>query len=407
MILKNIESILQSVISQDEIIEFIKKVVAIPSYSGWENQETNVAKAFYDLFKSEGIHAELEHVVDGRYNVIGRLKGKQKGKNLLLTGHTDTVPPYDMEDALNLKVKGNKLIGRGAVDMKGPLACMAFSLIALKRAKVELDGDLVFAGVIDEEEGSAGTISLIESNLKVDAAIVGEPTDFHINVAHKGLEWFELFFQGKTVHGGSQKDGINAIDMAARFMQRVNEKLLPEIEREVFKIEGTDEVIYSSMNYGTIKGGTQPSTVAGECTVTLDRRWVPGITYQEVVKGYQDVIDELSKEDDKFKCTLKVMEPSVMKEGYVHEALSTDINESIVSITRKVTEEIIKKKPEYTYFKAWTDGGLISRYMNIPTIVFAPGHIKTAHSAEEEFEMDEILPATLIYASIAAEFCNQ
>lgn len=407
MILKNIESILQSVISQDEIIEFIKKVVAIPSYSGLENQETNVAKAFYDLFKSEGIHAELEHVVDGRYNVIGRLKGKQKGKTLLLTGHTDTVPPYDMEDALNLKVKGNKLIGRGAVDMKGPLACMAFSLIALKRAKVELDGDLVFAGVIDEEEGSAGTISLIESNLKVDAAIVGEPTDFHINVAHKGLEWFELLFQGKTVHGGSQKDGINAIDMAARFMQRVNEKLLPEIEREVFKIEGTDEVIYSSMNYGTIKGGTQPSTVAGECIVTLDRRWVPGITYQEVVKGYQDVIDELSKEDDKFKCTLKVMEPSVMKEGYVHEALSTDINESIVSITRKVTEEIIKKKPEYTYFKAWTDGGLISRYMNIPTIVFAPGHIKTAHSAEEEFEMDQILPATLIYASIAAEFCNQ
>jgi len=396
-----------SLISLDEIIEFIKQLVAIPSYSGIVNQETNVAKAFYDLFKREGIDAELVHVKDGRYNIIGRLKGKDGGKTLLLTGHIDTVPPYDMKDALILKIEKDKLIGRGAVDMKGPLACMAFSMIALKRANITLLGDVVFAGVIDEEESSAGTIALVESNLKIDAAIVGEPTNLHINVAHKGLEWFELFFEGKTVHGGNQKDGINAIDMAARFMQRVNEKLLSVIENETFKINKTNEIIYSSMNYGTIKGGTQPSTVAGECTITLDRRWVPGVTYNEVVNGYQEIIDELSKEDEKFKCTLKVMKPSVMKDGYVHEALSTDINEPIVSITRKITQKVYNNNPEYTYFKAWTDGGLISSYMNIPTIVFAPGNIKTAHSSEEEFEIEQIIPATMIYALISEEFCNQ
>lgn len=396
---------LTSVISIDEIIDFIDKLVSIPSYNKIENQETKVAECFHELFLKEGIESEMVHVENGRYNIISRLKGNGNGKTLLLTGHTDTVPPYDMADPFTFKRDDQKLKGRGVVDMKGPLACMAYSLVALKRANISLKGDVIFAGVIDEEEKSLGTINLIEKKLKADAAIIGEPTNLNICVAHKGLEWFEFFFEGKTVHGANQKEGINAIDMAARFMQRVNEKLLPKIENETYHIDGTDEIMYSSMNYGTINGGTQPSTVAGECVLTLDRRWVPKIGYNEVVKDYQDIIDELSKEDKNFKCKLKVMDASVMKEGYVHEAMSTDINHPIVNITKRITEKVYKV-PEYTYFKAWTDGGLINSYANIPSIVFAPGNIITAHSAEEELEIEQIFPATLIYALIAEEFCK-
>lgn len=398
---KKVLDSLNSVVSESEIIDFIGELVKKPSYNGVKNQETEVAKCIYDLFVKEGIEAKIVHVEDGRSNIIAKLKGDNDGKTLLLTGHMDTVPPYDMVDPFNLKNDGEKLMGRGVVDMKGQLACMIYSMIAIKRSKLKLNGDVVFAGVIDEEEKSLGTIDLIENGIKADVAIVGEPTNLDICVAHRGLEWFELYFKGKTVHGGAQNDGINAILKASNFIQRVEEKLIPKIEKEKHHIIGT-----SSMNYGVISGGTQPSTVAGDCILKIDRRWVPGIKYDAIVQEYKDIIDELSKEDDKFECSLKVMDVSLMKKGYVHEPMEIDINHSIVNIVQTKTQEVLGKIPELTYFPAWSDGGLLSSYANIPTIVFAPGNLKTAHSADEQLEINQILPATLIYALAAIEFCN-
>lgn len=399
---ENVLSNLKGVVSENEIIKLISELVKIPSYNGIVYQETNVARYIHNVFLKEGIESEIIPVSDGRCNIIGKIKGEGNGKTLLLTGHMDTVPPYDMPgNPFEIRREDDKLFGRGIVDMKGPLACMIYSLIAIKRANVKLQGDLIFAGVIDEEEKSLGTIDLIERGIKADAAIIGEPTNLDICVAHRGLEWFEFRFQGKTVHGGKQKEGINAIVKASNFIQRLEEKLLQEIEKEIHPLIGT-----SSMNYGTINGGTQPSTVAGECVIKIDRRWVPGIKYTDIVKQYQDIIDELSNDDEKFKCNINVMDSSKMKEGYVHEAMETDINHPIIDIVRARTKDILDKKPDITYFTAWTDGGLLCSYANIPTIIFAPGDIETAHSAIEQIDINQILPATIIYASIAIEFCN-
>ena len=392
---------LKEVLKEEEIVDIISDLVKIPSYNGIENQETQVAEYICNIFEKEGIESEVIHVRDGRCNVIGKIKGVGKGKTLLLTGHTDTVPPYDMEDPFEVKERDGKLFGRGVVDMKGPLACMIYAMIGIKRANVKLEGDIIFAGVIDEEEKSLGTIDLLERKIKADAAIVGEPSNLDISVAHRGLEWFELSFHGKTVHGGKQKEGINAILKASNFIQRVEEKLIPKIEKETHPLIGT-----SSMNYGKIDGGTQPSTVAGDCSLQIDRRWVPGIKYSDVIKEYEDIIAELAKEDKEFKCTLKVMDSSLMKDGYVHEAMEIDLDHPIIENVIDKTQRVYGKKPELTYFTAWSDGGLLSSYGEIPTIVFAPGDLETAHSKDEQIEINQILPATLIYALIAIEFCN-
>lgn len=389
------------VISEKEIIDLIKELVEIPSYPGIDKQETKVAKYIHQLFLKEGIKSEIVPVVDGRCNVVAKLKGTDKGKTLLLTGHIDTVPPYDMENPFTVKIKDGNMIGRGVVDMKGPLACMIAAIIGIKRSGIKLDGDIVFAGVIDEEYNSEGTIDLIEKGIKADAAIVGEPSNLDICLAHRGLEWFEFFFEGKTVHGGKQKEGINAILKASNFIQRVEEKLIPKLESKVHPIIGT-----GSMNYGTINGGTQPSTVAGGCSLTMDRRWLPGEKYQDVINEYTDVINELRSKDNQFKCKLKVMENSAMRDGYVHEAMEIDREHPIIDIITFATEQIFNKKPNRTYFPAWSDGGLLSSYANIPTVIFAPGDLQTAHSADECLEISQIYPATLIYVSIAVEFCK-
>jgi len=392
---------LQSVLQEQEIIDYIEALVKIPSYSGLKNQEKEIAEFIHRSLVIEGIDAELIEVEKGRYNIIGTLKGEGAGKTLLLTGHTDTVPPYDMKNPFTLKIEENKLYGRGAVDMKGPLACMIFSMIAIKRSGIKLNGDVVFAGVIDEEEGSLGTIDLIERGLKADAAIVGEPTNLDLCVAHRGLEWFEVQFQGKTVHGGKQSEGINAILKASNFIQRCEEKLIPNIMKETHDIIGT-----SSMNYGTIQGGTQPSTVAGECKLKIDRRWVPGVKYDQVLDDFENIISELKEQDDEFDCTFNIVKESVMKKGYIHEAMEIDLHHPILSMVRESTGRIFNRRPDTTFFPAWTDGGLLSSYAKIPTIVFGPGNLESAHSAKEHLDKNQVLSGTLIYALVAVDFCK-
>jgi acetylornithine deacetylase/succinyl-diaminopimelate desuccinylase len=398
---KSIFDNITAFVKEEEIIKLMEELIKRPSYPGIENQETAVAEYIHDFFSKEGIEAELIHVQEGRKNVTAVIRGRGIGKNLLLTGHTDTVPPYDMTDALKLKQDGNRLIGRGSNDMKGPLACMMMAMIAIKRAGIELDGDLMFAGVIDEEEKSLGTIDLIEKGIKADGAIIGEPTDLDICIAHRGLEWFEFDFQGKAVHGGKQKEGINAILKASNFIQMMEEKIVPSLDKRNHPITGT-----STMNYGTINGGTQPSTVAGNCTIKIDRRWIPGERYEDIIKEYEDALQELRNEDPEFKCSMKVLDVSVMKEGYVHEAMEIDRDHPLVQTLFESSEEVGVKKPRITYFTAWSDGGLLCHYAKIPTLVCGPGDLETAHSKDEFIDKRQLMVAVQTYALTALRFCN-
>lgn len=116
-----------------------------------ENQERDVAQYICDLFRSEGIESETVEVMPGRCNVIARLPGNGSGRSLMLSGHLDTVPAYDMEDPFSGRIDNGKLYGRGACDMKGPLASMIAAMIGIHRSGISLRGDLLFVGLIDEE----------------------------------------------------------------------------------------------------------------------------------------------------------------------------------------------------------------------------------------------------------------
>lgn len=388
--------------TEQEIIDLITKLVGFPSHEGIENQETETAKYIYDFFIEEEIEAELIPVVDGRCNVVATLKGTGGGKTLLFTGHTDTVPPYDMADPYQVKLLDGRMYGRGVTDMKGGLACMMIAMAAIKRAGISLSGDLVFAALIDEEAKSLGTRAWLQSCDKLpDAAIVSENSNLDICIGHRGLEWFEFTFHGKTVHGGKQKEGVNAIQKATMFINKLENELIPKLEAKT-----PHPVIGSpSMNYGLIRGGTQPSTVAGECILQIDRRWIPGENFKDVVQEYRQILDELSATDPKFSADMKVMEISYMDDRYIHEVMDTDPGDPIVKAAEKAIQEVIGKKAVQKPFTAWTDGGLINYYGKVPTIVLGPGEMESAHSATENLEISYLVPAVLIYASIAFEFC--
>lgn len=415
MSITDLKQTLGSCISQDELVKLTMDLIAIPSCEGVPGQETAACQYIKEVFDREGIQCRIDPLQDGRSNVIAILPGEGRtgsadpaaqeaaGRSLLLNGHIDTVPGYDMEDPFTPRIAGTDIYGRGASDMKGPVASMIGAMIALKRSGIKLAGDVLFSGVADEEHQSIGTIDLLEHGLagrRVDGAIVGEPTDLKVCTAHRGLEWYEFHFIGKTVHGGHQDEGINAISKAVHFIRALEDDLIPRVYAKKHPLLES-----ATLNVGVIHGGTQLSTVAGECSVFLDRRFLPAENYDDVNREFTDLLDRLAAEDPTFRCEMKVTDDSIMKEGYVHLPMETALDHPLVQTLQTTVEAATGESPVMSFFPAWTDGGLLSGYGHIPTVVLGPGHIACCHSADEHIPMDHLMKAALCYALTAVQFC--
>lgn len=403
---------------RQELINLTKDLLRIPSHVGVETQEKEVAAYMLDFFQKHGIHAHLQHVEKERSNVIAFIKGRKspEGKSLMLNGHIDTEKPDDMNEALfgaeissrdlfSGKVKEGYIWGRGAVDMKGPVAAMMMTLVVLKRAEQELDGDIVFSGVVGEETRSKGMESLVaceeclgSHDITLDGAVVGEPTDFRYVASHRGLVWLDIKFKGKGAHSGKPHQGINAIEKAVEFLNKVKEELYPKLKERKHDFMGT-----SVMNIGTIKGGTGQSTVAEEALVRLDRRYVEGESLESVIQEYQDIADEMKEKDPSFDIEICQTPESVSV--LPHPPLNTGMDESIVLAVKEALSRVLGEEPEVQTEYGWTDGALISNYMKIPTVVFGPGDIALAHTSEEKIEINDLVKSVEVYTQIADEFC--
>ena len=394
-------------VSGEELLRWTMEMVAIPSYSGMPGQEEAMAKYLARLFESEGIECRIEDLGGGRFNAIARLPGTgidAEGRTLMLNGHMDTVPAYDMPRAFEPYIKDDGLLhGRGTSDMKGPLAAMAGSLIALKRSGVRLAGDLIYAAVADEEEASLGTIALLEEGLTADAVIVGEAMGRDaIGIAQKGLEWFKFIVLGKTVHGGKQDEGINAILKANRLIRALDEELTPKLKERRHPLLG-----HATLNIGVIRGGTQLSTVAGECVVEMDRRFIPGLeTYESMYKELTDLVERLEREDPDFHCTLSVLDTSVMASGYVHQGMEQREDDRLVQIVKRSLESVSGRDAELVGCPCWTDAGLFGHYARVPVVIYGPGDIAMSHSKEECVDPAAIEESFRVFTAAALDFCG-
>src|SRR5690625_3634820 len=285
MTMDNLTKKVDEAVDTEEVLQVVKDLIATPSYTSLEERETLIAQHLLELFEAEGIDAYLQEVKDGRSTIIATFKGEENGTSLMCNGHIDTVNPFGMEDPFHPVVKDGKLYGRGSTDMKAGVGTMAYALIVLKRLGVKLKGDLVFAGVIDEESSrSAGTYHIVEHGPKTDVAIVGEPTNLHPVVAHKGCNYYEITFTGLSVHSSVPEKGSNAISAAADFIRLVNDELA-----EKYKQKEHPFVTPPTVTMNLIQGGspgnmaflTNPEdsaisgTVADTCKVYLDVRWTP------------------------------------------------------------------------------------------------------------------------------------
>lgn len=391
---------LMAQISEAHIIEMTSDMVRIPSYYGIPHQETEVAKYVKSIFDANGIPCYLKEVADGRCNVIATLDSGKPGKTIMFNSHLDTVEPNGWEEALEPRVMDGRLYGRGSGDDKGPLACVIEAMLAIKETGALEKGKIILTGVLDEEHNSIGTVDIVESGIAADGAIIAEQTNFIIKTCQRGLEWLKFHFIGKTVHGGKQREGINAIDKAVDFINAMKDELIPRVSARTHPL-----LTEATVNYGVIHGGTQLSTVAGECDLFVDTRFLPDQEYEDVIGEFRELLDELAAKDPQFKCEMSVCEDSVMKKGYLHLPFETPRDHPLVAMLQEVIKTATEEEAVMGACGGWTDGGLLSRYGNIPTVVMGPGG-SGAHARDEYIPVDHLRKAALIYALAAVEFCR-
>jgi acetylornithine deacetylase/succinyl-diaminopimelate desuccinylase family protein len=382
-----------------EIIELLRAMVRAPSFPGVVRQEEETVRALEAYLLRRGIPSELAEIREGRPNLVATIEGRKPGPHILFCGHTDTVPPNagSLVSFFSAAIENGRMFGRGTVDMKGALAAMAGALVEIRESGGLDSGRITLAAVIDEEMESVGAEALIGNGLKADGAIIGEPTENRVAIGHKGLEWLEARFTGKAVHGSMREAGIDAISAAARFISLVEKELIPGFERRRDPVLGLPAI-----NMGTIRGGQQPSMVADDCRIQLDRRWVTTETIEQVFDDIEKLLARVREERPGLKTHLERMPEGMAT--MLHGPIVIDPEHALVRAALGAFEDVGRPAPPTTVFPAWTDGALISREAGIPTVIWGPGELKLAHSEDESVPVEEILLAARLYAAAARRF---
>jgi acetylornithine deacetylase/succinyl-diaminopimelate desuccinylase len=411
--------------------------VRIPSHPGVPRQEEAAALALAGFLRGHGLEPELVEVRPGRPNLVCTLAGAAPGRTLLLCGHTDTVPLNAGDPGVGFSgaVRDGRLEGRGAVDMKGALAAMAAAMVALRRAGEPAAGAVTLAAVVDEEMEGLGAERLVAGGVAADGAVVGEPTGNRPCLGHKGLEWLEVELTGRAAHGGTPAAGVNAIAAAGRFVHLVETELAPRLAARAHPLLGPPTI-----NFGAVRGGDQPSTVAASCTLALDRRLVPGESCESAVAELEALLARVAAAMPGLATAVRRLPGGA---GTLERRpFATDAGSPLARAVAAAWRAEAAGRggdgesgagaaggrrprpghaagdagtgdglaagtggPAFAAFPAWTDGGLLAVHAGIPTVILGPGDLALAHSPREAVPVAELAAAARIYAAAALAFC--
>lgn len=379
-------------IDKDETIELLQQMIAFKTVNE-PGDELPLAKFIKEKLDEIGVEAVIDDLGNNRGNVIGRLKGTGEREALLFNGHLDTVPPGDIEwehDPYSGKLVDGKIYGRGSVDMKGGLAAALIALKAVKKAGWKLKGDFIYSATAGEETDSIGAVKFVKDGglNGVGAIIIGEPSSNGINIAEKGAFWVEITTYGKTAHGAFPEKGVNAV---------VNAKaLLSELLNYKFKCEENEILGHSTMNISTINGGVKTNVVPDKCRITIDMRTVPGTEHKEIIKDFEEIIDNLSKKIDGFKADIKILNDRA--------AVETKGDNPFVKLAEETVREEFNKTIKGQGVNFYTDASIFLPHKQIPCIFYGPGDGDMAHQPNEHVTIDSLLEAVQFYIAIIEKY---
>lgn len=396
-----------SFVDEQEVVRLTQELVRIPSVFRPDQagaNEERVALFVADYLRNMGLQVFYEEVVPGRPNVIAFYDSGRPGKTLLFEAHTDVVTEGDRDawsyDPFGGTISGGRIYGRGSCDTKGNLAAAICAVKAIQRSKQSFTGKILLCIPCDEESMMIGIKDFIRRGWanNVDAAIICEPEENQLCITQKGAMRAILRTFGKMAHGAMPLTGINPNTRMARAIVA-----LEELERKEMARLGEHPMlgwpsITPTILQAPVKGDAQINVVPDQCMTTLDIRTVPGQDHQELYKEISAILEGLSKEDDKFKATLEVIEERPWT--------LTGMKEEVVTAVASAYREITKKEPVYNGVPGATDGTFLHK-AGIPILTTGAGDRHIPHHADEYVTIDQLVESTQLFALSALTFLTQ
>jgi acetylornithine deacetylase len=374
-------------------IALLQSLVAInsvnPDLVAGAAGETAIADFCVAWLSRQGFEVFRLEERPGRPSVVGRLKGRGGGRSLMFNGHLDTVTVDHYEgDPLDPRIVGDRLHGRGSFDMKGGIAAMMVA--AARTRQRELRGDVVVACVADEEYASTGTAEVIR-HFSADAAIVTEPSDFDLILAHKGFIWFEINVEGRAAHGSRPELGIDAIVKAGHFLVAL------DALAETLRYSSSHAILHSgSIHASLIDGGQELSSYPAQCRIFVERRTVPGESPDSIEEELRQLLDKLSRSVPNFSFSLK--------RGLVRHPFEANPAASIVTTLSQCAASVLGQEPRIRGEPFWTDCALLQA-ANIPCLMFGAAG-GGAHAVHEWTNVSSVRRLTEILFATACAFCG-
>lgn len=381
-------------VSRDEIVDVAQKLVSIPSVSG---DEAEVMKFVQGWLDGRGISYVVTANDPNRPNVIATVGDPASGPVIAMNGHLDTVPVSDAGEWKTdpfegvVSEDGKRLYGRGASDMKSSVGVMMALLDLFKDAP--LKGALQAHIVSDEEVGARfGTLHVLDEieagNLpRPDYVFIGEGSEFKVRNAERGGLALNVRFIGRASHTAAARvNGINAIQKAAKGILALEEhldKFHPAVGHPVISIN-------------MISGGVAHNVVPGECTISIDRRLIPGETKESVVEEIRAKLDAAGEGDPDYKYEL-IVDPD---NGFI-DANITPEDSPLVKAFQESVRVVTGNEPEYFVQWAGMTDGRFYRQHNIDTVGMGPRG-EGAHGANESIAIDDLVLEGRIYAQTIA-----
>jgi acetylornithine deacetylase len=375
-----------------DVADLVSRLVEIesinPDVVAGGSGETAIARFVAEWCERAGLDTKLEEATPGRPNVIAVAPGSSGGRSLMLNAHTDTVGVAGMTDPFAPRIENGRLYGRGAYDMKGSLAaCMLATAEARDR---HLAGDVILTAVSDEEFASVGTEAVARS-MTADAAIVTEPTEMQVAVAHRGFVHVEVETHGRAAHGSRPEAGIDAIAKMGRLLVGIGELDSRLRGNRTHRYLGS-----GSVHASLIEGGQEYSSYPARCALQAERRTIPGETASQVENELRSLAEVAADGDPDFSADIRVLA--------FREPFEVAVDAPIVEAMRRHATAVLGKEPTLVGVPFWADSALLAA-AGIPTVLFGPRG-EGAHGEVEWVDVGDLERCVEIYVSVATELCR-
>jgi acetylornithine deacetylase/succinyl-diaminopimelate desuccinylase family protein len=382
---------------RERMLGFYRYLLRIPSVWGDGPRLTEAARLLQGVLADGGFAVELSDSGTAEMpNVVARRAGAGGGRSVLFNGHMEVYPPSQCWtlDPFGAVLRDGRVYGQGAADMKAGTAAMTMACWALGRSGVPLAGDVLLLAVPNHFEGGEGTRKALREGLRADLAINCEPSGLAVLTGQRGILYLTITTRGRAAHTAALEIGVNAIERAARVLDALRAMVPRDVAGRRIEAE-------KILNVAMIEGGLVHNLVPESCRITVDIRFPPEQTQEDVLRDVRDAIAGALGDPGDFPTAVEPEETCIRNP---RNSLRLPDDHPLVRLLARAHEAVTGRPARLGFHPALPDTPVLNE-MGIPAVTYGPGSME-CYWDDEYVEVDEYLMAVKTYCVAALDIAG-